>query len=66
MDYPVTLSLLGALAVSAVFCGWRGALPPDPLKGPRMIPWRPLMVLSATGVFLMLVHLVTMAKEARS
>lgn len=60
MDYPFTLSLLAALVAVAVFCGWRGALPPDPMKGPRLMPWRPLMVLSAAGALLMLVHLANL------
>lgn len=61
MDYPLTVSLLAAFIFVAVFCGWRGALPPNPLKGPRLIPWRPLMVLSSAGALLMLVHLANLA-----
>ncbi|MGE5565198.1 MAG: hypothetical protein ACM3YN_03440 [Parcubacteria group bacterium] len=60
MDYPLTFSLLAGFVVIAAFCGWRGALPPNPLKGPRLIPWRPLMVLSSAGALLMLVHLVNL------
>ena len=41
-----------ALAALAGFAGWRGARPPNPLKGPRMIPWRPLMVICATAAIL--------------
>lgn len=44
-----------ALAALAGFAGWRGARPPDLMKGPRMIPWRPIMVLAATGAILFLV-----------
>lgn len=56
MDMPLTLTLLGAFAALSVFAGWRGSRPPDFRRGPRMIPWRPLMVASAVGVMLMLVH----------
>lgn len=56
MSVTLTLILLAASVVSLVFCGWRGAQPPHPLKV-RMVPWRFLMVLSAAlGVYL-LIHL---------
>jgi hypothetical protein len=44
-----------ALAAVAGFAGWRGARPPDLMKGPRMIPWRPIMVFAATAAILFLV-----------
>jgi hypothetical protein len=62
MDLPVTLAAIAALAALAVFCGWRGALPPNLLKGPRMIPWRPLMAIFFTGAMLLLVHVATLLK----
>lgn len=43
-----------ALAALAGFAGWRGARPPNPMKGPRLIPWRPIMVFAATGAILCL------------
>ena len=46
------LAVAVALAALAGFAGWRGARPPDPMKGPRLIPWRPIMVLAATGAIL--------------
>lgn len=61
VEYPLTLSLLAAFVAVAAFCGWRGALPPNPMKGPRLVPWRALMVLSAAGALLMLVHLANLA-----
>lgn len=61
MDFNVTLGVFAAFVAVAVFCGWRGALPSQPAKGVRMIPWRPLMVASAVGAFLMLIHLVNLA-----
>ena len=40
--------------------GWRGARIPDPSKNPRLIPWRPLMVLAAAAVFFLVVHLAAL------
>ncbi|MDB5432223.1 MAG: hypothetical protein JWP35_3339 [Caulobacter sp.] len=62
MTLPLTLGLLAAFLAFAVFCGWRGALPPTFKNGPRMIPWRPLMVIGALGVMVMLAHLSTLLK----
>ena len=60
MDFNVTLGLLAAFVAAGVFCGWRGSLPSQPAKGVRMVPWRPLMVASAVGVLVMLVHLANL------
>ena len=60
-SFPVTLaSALVGLAL-VVLCGWRGARPPDLVRGPRLVPWRFLMVLAAAWVLLMLVHLANLA-----
>lgn len=53
MDPRTLLALSAGCAALAVFAGWRGARPPNPLKGPRMIPWRWLMVISATAAILL-------------
>ena len=60
MGLSLTLAVASALAALAVVCAWRGARPPDPLKGPRLVPWRPLMALFAAGALLLLVHLVNL------
>jgi len=60
MGSGLTFSLIAALAALALFCGWRGARPPDPRRGPRLVPWRFLMLLSAGGALLVLVHLVNL------
>lgn len=62
MDMPVTLALAAFFALLAAFSGWRGARPVNPAKGARMIPWRGLMVFSAAGVMLMLIHVAGMLK----
>ncbi len=61
MDWPVTLALAAVGAAFAVFCGWRGARPPNLVKGPRLVPWRFLMLLSGFWVILMLVHMANLA-----
>lgn len=62
MSLHLTLTIGAVLLTIAAFCGWRGSRPPDPLKGARMMPWRTLMVLSAAGVLVMIVHLGTLLR----
>jgi hypothetical protein len=57
---PVTLASAGIGVLVAVLCGWRGARPPDVRRGPRMVPWRFLMLLASAWVLLMVVHLVNL------
>lgn len=61
MDLALTLCLIGGFAALAVFAGWRGARPPNPLRGPRLVPWRPLMALCAVAALVLVVHLVNLA-----
>jgi hypothetical protein len=61
MDLTTTFTVI-LFAVSSlltVFFGFMGARPMDPRKGPRMVPWRFLMLLSFTAALLLLVHLLT-------
>jgi hypothetical protein len=60
MDLPVTAALAAAFLAAALACGWLGARPPDPHRGPRLAPWRFLMMLAAAGTLLMSVHLVNL------
>ena len=60
MDMTLTLALIGATLALAIFAGWRGARPWDPRRGVRMIPWRLMMLLAGTGIFILLVHLGTL------
>ena len=55
-----TLILLAACLVGVVFTGWRGARPPDISRGPRMMPWRFLMLLLGALTFFLLIHLTTL------
>lgn len=60
MNPALHFGIGGALAALAVFAGWRGARPPNPMKGPRMIPWRAIMVFAAAFA---LIFLFTAAQE---
>ena len=60
MNLQVTVALLLSALAFGAFCAWRGARPPDLIKGPRMVPYRFLMVMSAAAAMLFLVHLVNL------
>ena len=60
MGLVLTLSVLAALVWIALICGLRGARPADPARGPRLVPWRLLMLFSASGAVLLLVHLLNL------
>lgn len=60
MSLPLTLALMLGFAAFGAFAGWRGSLPPNLQKGPRMIPWRFLMLLSAMATLTLLVHVVNL------
>ena len=60
MDLTLTLALIAAFAAITVFAGWRGARPPDFVRGPRMIPWRPIMVAGAAGAMMLMLHLANL------
>lgn len=57
MSLELTLVLLAASLAMGLICGWRGARKPDFRKGPRMIPWRWLMLFSAAAAMTLLIHL---------
>ena len=60
LSLPITAGLLAVALGLTAFCGWRGARPPDLHRGPRLMPWRFLMLLSAAGVLVLLVHVVNL------
>lgn len=60
MDLSVTLALGAALLAVTVFSGWMGARPPDLRRGPRMMPYRFIMLMGAACLIVVLVHLVNM------
>jgi hypothetical protein len=60
MDMPLTLTISAGLFALAVFAGWRGSRPPNPHRGPRLIPWRFIMVTAAAGLLPLLVHVASL------
>ena len=57
---PTIITAAAALAIG-VAAGWRGARAPDPRRGPRLIPWRMIMLLAAAVLLYMVVHMVNLA-----
>lgn len=57
MSQSLTLILLAVSAALALLAGWRGARPPDLTRGPRMVPWRFLMLAFSALAVLLLIHL---------
>lgn len=60
MSLAATLAGIAAAVAIALFCGWMGARPPDPRRGPRLIPYRAIMLLSGTVAVLLVVHLANL------
>ena len=60
MDLNLTLALCGVLLALAAFAGWRGSKPSDPIKGPRLVPWRFIMVTASAFALFMIVHAVNL------
>jgi hypothetical protein len=60
MDLPLTLGLAAALGLIAVGSGWLGARPPDPRRGPRLVPYRLIMLLAAAGLVVTTAHLANL------
>ncbi len=57
-EFGMILTLASACvgAGAVVLAAWRHGRPPDPLRGPRLIPWVWVMLIGATWVLVMLVH----------
>lgn len=56
MSLALTVVLLAAVVAMSAACGWMGARAPNLRRGPRMIPYRFLMILAAAVALLLLVH----------
>jgi hypothetical protein len=61
VDWTITLALIGLFAGLAAAFGWLGARPPNLARGPRLIPYRFLMLLCAFGLIVMAAHAVNLA-----
>ncbi len=59
MSLEMTLIALAITAAAFAFAQWRSMQPADPLK-PRMVPWRPVIIVTGVIGIMLLVHLVTM------
>ena len=62
MQVPVAVAVAAALILVAAAAGWRGARPPDLQRGPRLAPWRFIMLLAATGAIFTLGWLVSLLR----
>ena len=63
MNLITTLSILAIAAGLYGFGSWRSALPADPLN-PRLVPWRPVIIIAGVVGLLMIVHLVNLTGAA--
>ena len=61
MDWIGTIAALAIVLALTATCGWLGARPPDPLRGPRLMPYRFLMLLGGAATVFLLIHLATLA-----
>lgn len=59
MSLTATLAVLVPAVLLFFYGSWRSAQPADPLK-PRLIPWRPILMVSGVVALLMLAHLVNL------
>ena len=61
MELEITIAIAVVAALTAALFGWLGARKPDPARGPRLAPYRFLMLAAAAVVLMMLVHLANLA-----
>ncbi len=61
MELAPTLMIAAVAAGLGVLFGWLGAQPPNLQRGPRLAPYRFLMLVCAAVVMIMLVHLANLA-----
>jgi hypothetical protein len=61
MDVRTLFAVGGGLAAVALLAAWRGARPPDFAGGPRLVPWRFVMLVGAAGAIVFLFQAVRQA-----
>jgi hypothetical protein len=60
LTLPLTVILAIVSGLFTALFGYLGARPMNLKKGPRMVPWRFLMLLAFTAVLLLVVHLLNL------
>lgn len=60
VDLALTLTALALFGGLFALASRQAAKPADPLK-PRLVPWRPIIIIAAFGGLVALVHLVNLA-----
>jgi len=60
LTLPLTLILAIVAGLFTALFGWLGSRPMNPAKGPRMMPWRFLMLLTFTAALMLIVHLLNL------
>lgn len=61
MSWTVTLIAAAFTLLVVIGCGWRGAMPPNFQRGPRLFPYRLVMLLSAGLLLMLIVHMASLA-----
>lgn len=60
MNLKITLALGALLVAIGVASGWMGARPPNPHRGPRLLPYRFIMVLCGALLIYLAAHLLAL------
>ncbi|ESQ85919.1 hypothetical protein AEAC466_01695 [Asticcacaulis sp. AC466] len=60
LDLPITAILTVVAALLTTFFGFMGTRPMNPKKGPRMVPWTFLMLLTFTATMFLIVHVLNL------
>ena len=60
MGWTLTLALTAGCTLIVLFCGWRDSRAPDLAKGPRMAPYRPIMLLALVVLVMLIVHIANL------
>ena len=61
MSWTATLIFAAVTLAVVVGCGLRGAQAPDLRRGPRLFPYRLVMLLGAALLFILIVHMAGLA-----
>jgi hypothetical protein len=65
MSWTLTLTALAVCCALSVLSGWLGARPPNLARGPRLIPYRFLMLVAGAVALMLLIHVKTLAGLGR-